>query len=53
MYQKIYNQTMKELKDNQEKVLVIKNETEIYKPHYFVYTDNQSNGDTIRRLCQI
>lgn len=53
MYQNIYNEAMKELQSNQDKILVIKNDCEIHRPNYFVYTDNQSSGDTIKKLCQI
>ena len=43
---------MKELKENKD-IIIIKSSDENTTPKYFVYTDNQSNGDTIRKLCQI
>lgn len=53
MYQEIFNDVMKEIKDNKDNVLVVKNDIVENKNDYFVYTDNQTSGDTIRKLCQI
>lgn len=53
MFQEIFNEVMKEIKDNKDNVLVVKNDTIENKTDYFVYTDNQTSGDTIKKLCQI
>lgn len=52
MYQEIFDKTMSELKQNKE-IIIVKSTYEENSPKYFVYTDNQSNGDTIKKLCQI
>lgn len=52
MYQEIFVKTMEELQQNKD-IIIINSSNEEPTPKYFVYTDNQSNGDTIKKLCQI
>lgn len=55
MYQNKLNEIMKILSDNKDDIFIVKNNTDntTSVTQYFVYNDNQSNGDAIKRLCQI
>ena len=53
MYQDDFNELMQIISDNKKEVIIINSKVEQSVPKYFVYNDNQSNGETIKRLCQI
>lgn len=53
MYQEKFDSIKKEIEKSQSQIIIVPVEETDYKPKYFVYTDNQSSGDTIKRLCQI
>lgn len=50
MYQEAYSEMLKTFKENN---IYIPESTskQIQEPKYFIYNDNQTNGDTIARLC--
>ncbi len=53
MYQTHFDEIIKIINDNNDIFIVSKNVKQENTPDYFIYNDNQSNGETIKKLCQI